>query len=88
MSKKKDCPTALTFQTHNSCHWIKSTTYRKIMKLNPQQIKRQRMEPEKKNQLHKRIQNKKKIIIKRMRVKIKIKNKLKGLQKVSIERLN
>jgi hypothetical protein len=46
------------------------------------------MEPEKKNQLHKRIQNKKKIIIKRMRVKIKIKNKLKGLQKVSIERLN
>jgi hypothetical protein len=34
------------------------------------------------------MQNKKKIIIKRMRVKIKIKNKLKGLQKVSIERLN
>ena len=51
MSKKKDCPTALTFQTHNPCHWIKSTTYRKIMKLNPQQIKRQRMEPEKKKSI-------------------------------------
>ena len=48
MSKKKNCPTELTFQTHDPCHWIKSTTYRKIMKLNPQQIKRQRMEPEKK----------------------------------------
>jgi hypothetical protein len=61
MSKKKDCPTALTFQTHNPCHWIKSTTYRKIMKLNPQQIKRQRMEPEKKINYTKEFKTKKKL---------------------------
>jgi hypothetical protein len=57
------------------------------MKLNPQQIKRQMMEPEKKLITQKNSKQKKNII-KRMRVKIKIKNKLKGLQKVSIERLN
>jgi hypothetical protein len=57
------------------------------MKLNPQQIKRQMMEPEKKLITQKNSKQKKNII-KRMRVKIKIKNKLEGLLKVSIERLN
>jgi hypothetical protein len=45
------------------------------------------MEPEKKINYTKEFKTKKNII-KRMRVKIKIKNKLEGLLKVSIERLN
>jgi hypothetical protein len=66
--RKKKCLTTLTFQIYNPVYETGNTINEKHMKLNPQQIKYQRMETGKQKSITQK--DLKIIIIKRIKVKI------------------